>query len=98
MNTITRSRFESVAHLVVVAAMTISITSSLISFIGGVRFAFSDIASIFFLLSVVPWLFLVGMTVILNVAGSIHHRFSLWAMLLSLLAIIVSGCALPVVT
>jgi len=92
------TRFESVAHFTVVTLLTVSLTSNAILFLGGSRFGFSEITGIFILLAFASWLILALTTVILNIAGSIHRRFSLHAMLAALLGIIFSGFAVPAVT
>lgn len=94
---VTRTRSEKLAHMVIVAAMTVSMTASMIIFIGGSSSSISGDAGPIFLLSVMPWLFLVVMTIFLNVGGSVHHRFTLWAMLLSLIGIVLSGVVFPAI-
>jgi hypothetical protein len=54
--------------------------------------------ALFILLAVASWLLLALTTVILNISGSIHRRFSLHAMLAALLGMIFSGFAVPAVT
>lgn len=93
-----KSRLESFAHLTVIAVTAVSLVSSFILFIGGVRFSFSEDAEIFYLLSISSWLFLVLLTLFLNIIGSVHHRFSLWAMLAALFGIMLVGYLMPAVT
>jgi len=98
MSSARSARFESVAHFAVVSLLTVSLTSNVIFFLCGSRFGFSPVFAVFILLSVASWLLLALTTVILNIAGSIHRRFSLHAMLAALLGIIFSGFAVPAVT
>jgi len=98
MSSARSARFESVAHFVVVSLLTVSLTSNVIFFLGDSRIGFSPGFAVYVLLSVTSWLLLALTTVILNIAGSIHRRFSFHAMLAALLGIIFSGFALPAVT
>jgi len=92
------TRFESVAHFAVVSLLTVSISSNAILFLGGSRFGFSEITGIFILLAFASWLILALATLILNIAGSAHRRFSLHAFLAALLGLLISGFAMPAVT
>jgi hypothetical protein len=98
MTTVAKARLESLAHLAVVAGLALSVLSNAILFFGGARRFSSEDAGIFLLLSIDSWLALAAMAVILNIAGSEHHRFAFWAMFLALLGIFFSGFAFPVVT
>jgi len=91
------TRFESVAHFTVVSLLTVSLTSNVILTVTGIQFGVSKYGALFGLLAAASWLILCFTTIVLNIAGSIHRRLSLYAMLASLLGLIFSS-ATPAVT
>lgn len=91
----TRALLEACARALVVAAVTFTLGSSAILFFRGNLRLHSGDAGIFVPLSIVPWFFLLGFTLFLNIAGSKHHRFSFWAVVWCLLGILIAGSAAP---
>lgn len=90
-------RFESMAHFTIVSLLTVSLTSNVMLFLPNIEFGASRHGILFGLLAAAAWLILCFTTIVLNIAGSIHRRFSLCAMLASLLALVFSS-ARPLIT
>lgn len=98
MHSSSKSLIESVAHLAVVALIAMSVTSNAILVFGRPGISFSQVTGVFLLFSISSWLGLAVLSIVLNITGSDHHRFSFRCMLVALIGMILSGFAFPAVT